>query len=111
MVLKRINADLMFECGTTSTVQACRFAIISKPISEGVPVAVDLDNEKYSKWQHQCYATRDDVSGWIHDDFVHFMEILKIVVELGWDIYFSVVNGGTQSNTFQFLVRLFVKYI
>ena len=113
LVLKKVDFDAGYRLGAVGNLQSCRFAIIAKPISEGVPVADDFDNEKYSKYQQMCFASRfaSGSGETATDDIFHTKEILKIVVELGWDIYFSVLNGPGVTAVFAYLVRLFVKYI
>ena len=112
MVLKKLDVSLACMAATTSTnLQRARFAIIAKPISEGVPVTVDLDNEKYNKWQRQCYALRVDSNNQVQADFLHVEEILKIVVELGWNLFMFIVNEGLNTIAVAFAARLFVKYI
>ena len=111
LVMKKIQADLGYASGSTGALQECTFAVIAKPISEGVPVTSDFINEKYVKWHRQCYATRDDTNNWNQVDLLHVQEILKVVVELGWDLYFAVLNGVGTTNFVVSMVRLFVKYI
>ena len=112
MVLKKL--DISIACGTATTsqnLQRGRFAIIAKPISEGVPVTIDLDNEKYNKWQRQCYSYRDDGNNVVFHDYLHIEEILKIVVDVGWNLFMFIVNEGLNSIAVAYALRLFVKYI
>ena len=113
MVLKRIQVDAAFALGATGSLQSCEFAVIAKPISEGVPVLADMDNEKYVKWIRNCSAVRNTVADQaIHTvDVIHIIEILKIIVEIGWDLYMTVHNSGSGTNPFEVWMRLFVKYI
>ena len=113
LVMKKFEADIGYRLGSAGNLQRCTFAIIAKPISEGVPVSSDLTNLKYLKWRKTCFASRfSSATGeTASDDFVHFVEIMKIVVELGWDIYMTVLNGPGLTALFDYVVRLFVKYI
>ncbi len=112
LVFKKININFGFFSGDVIGVaQQCDIAIIAKPISEGVPVSDDFDNPKYTKWSRECFAVRKDADGWNIPDYQHWLEILKIVVELGWDIYVSVRNLGSSTNPFMYWLQLFVKYI
>ena len=111
MVLKRVQLDMGCESGANSALQSCEIAIIAKPISEGVPIAADFNNEKYVKWLHQCYSVRQDGLFYNIPDFVHWIEILKIVIDIGWDVYVSFLNNGGITERFDYWMRLFVKYI
>ena len=112
MVLKKLDVNLgMHAVSTSANLQRARFAILSKPISEGNPVTGDFDNEKYNKWQRQCYAFTDSGSGLIQDDYVHIEDILKIVIDIGWNVFFAVLNEGLNTIAVAFALRLFVKYI
>ena len=111
MVLKKL--DISLACGGTSdsgNLLRARFAVIAKPISEGVPVTVDLDNEKYNKWQRQCYAFKES-GGKYFPDFLHVVETLKIVVDIGWNLFMFIVNEGLNTVAVAYALRLFVKYI
>ena len=112
MVLKKL--DISIGCHVIQSslnLQRARFCIIAKPISEGVPVSVDLDNEKYNKWQRQCYAYLDSSNNMVQDDYLHIEEILKIVIDIGWNLFFFIVNEGLNTIAIAFAARLFVKYI
>ena len=112
MVLKKLDASL--GCGSTQSsqnLQRARFAIIAKPIPDGNPVSADWDNEKYNKWQRQCYAYRDDTNNQYQGDFIHLDEVLKIVIDIGFNLFFAVLNEGLNTVAVAYALRLFVKYI
>ena len=111
MVVKKINFSGAFGAGQTVALQDCNFGLIAKPISEGAPVVNDFDNEKYLKWNRRCFSHRSDANNQYQADFIHVDEILKFVVDLGWDLFIAVLNGGPVTNPFIYWVRLFVKYI
>ena len=112
MVLKKLDVSLgCVGIQNNLNLQRARFAIISKPISEGNPVAGDFDNEKYNKWQRQCYAFFNTDNNMSSPDYIHVEDILKIVIDIGWNVFFSVLNEGLNSVAVAFALRLFVKYI
>ena len=112
LVLKKIIADVACVPDTSFDMLHVTFAVIAKPISEGVPVVLDFANEKYMKWAHRCYGRLDDANNTSNPDFAHFVETLKIVVELGWDIFFAVyVMATAVAADYSYWVRLFAKYI
>ena len=112
MVLKKL--DISLACGGTqdsTNLQRARFAVIAKPISESTPVATDLLNPKYNKWQRQCYAYRDSVNNQYAPDYLHVEEILKIVIDVGWNVFMYILNEGLNTIAVAYALRLFVKYI
>ena len=109
LVLTKACCDYLFS-GTvnSATMVTCEFGVITKPISEGVPVAGDLTNEKYmiGKTHKRCNAVWN-TSG-IQIDALHFEVNLKIKIPLDWQIFQVVANDtDALTNAFAYLVRLF----
>ena len=109
LVLTKACCDYLFAPTVVSaTMQTCEFGTIAKPISEGVPVAGDLTNEKYmiGKTHKRCNAIL--LSTGVQVDALHFEVNLKIRIPLDWQIFQMASNDSDGStNLFAWLVRLF----
>ena len=112
MVLKKLDASLGWGAVTANAnTNRGKFALIAKPISEGTPVGTDFTNEKYVKWMRECYSFKDDANNQYQADYIHLGEVLKVVIDIGWNIFFAVLNNSGVTAFFNYWLRLFVKYI
>ena len=106
IVLKKCVLDFSVACTGTSTIGLARCNVVSKPISEGIPVAADLDDERYSV--HQCAVlVKADANGVqeLPGDY-HVSHPMKILVPRDHDVY-VVVEAINAAIQFFYVIRLF----
>ena len=102
VILRLIIIDLVGQMSVSTTPNFVHCALISKPKSEGVPVANDFFDPKYCVTE---YALGLGLTG--HNPGYHWRQNLKIMVPAVNDVYLACNNTLGQIATCAYYVRLF----
>ena len=111
VVLRRFDLDFAITTPNINDDQVCDVSLITKPLSEGVPVTADLVNERYAVEPHRCMTGTLSGTGATDIDRIHMSRNLKIKVPMTNNVYIMVHNATGVTIAFAYLIRLFWKLL
>ena len=84
-----------------------RLCVISKPRSEGIPISVDFDDERYVIHTNCAFGGRIDASNQSWSQAEHDNHPMKIRVPLTNDVYVGIRNDEVFTMVMSWVLRLF----
>ena len=107
MLLKCESHVSCMSTGSSLNLGRMRLAVISKPRSEGVPVAGDVDDERYVVHLNCSFASRDDTNNSRTMSAEHDNHSIKIRVPLVNDVWVIAINDSGVQMIISWVLRLF----
>ncbi len=107
IMLLKCEAHLASMNETSTSMARVRLVVLSKPRSEGVPISVDRDDERYVVHTNCSFSYRRDVENQVAMQAEHVNHPMKIKVPLVNDVYVTAYNDETFTQTVSWLLRLF----
>ena len=93
--------------GSAVDLAQMRLVVLSKPRSEGVPVAGDADDERYVVHQNCAFSSRNDANSQRWASAEHMEHSIKIRVPLTNDVWVLAVNDEAVTLVVRWVLRLF----
>ena len=106
VMLRRVRGYVQCRAGGTASSEMVRFLLASDN-GGNLPTYASRNLENQNYWEIPCVASRDTTANWDNPAQFHFDLSLSLKLPLPDSLYINVINDGSLTNFFSFVMRLF----